>query len=463
MGGRMRVGMAGVAVLAVLAVSGVAEEPSTVGGEYSGARKLNCDFGGDIRTRAVHLDNIPVHVDIPIPGVSEDGVLRGETEFYRFRTRVWGAACWDQDFNLRMRVLNEFRHQEKSRLANAWEWPDELIVDQLYFDLNHLAGGNLDLRIGRQDLIYGTGKLILDGTPLDGSRTIYLDAAKATWKGMEGYTVDVVGIYQSGENDLAVGNEHRNLTGASPSDEPYDEYGGVIYVKGRVAENLKGELYHIYKVEEEYVRGSGLAVEESEILTFGARLMPAFCAAVNGSFEGAFQAGSQGDVDREAYMFDGMVNWTLPCDVTKPILSAGYYYLSGDDAATSDNERWNPLWARWPQYSELYVYAFDTEGAGWWSNVSMPHVDLSFIPWKDAKTTLLVGHMSAPEANGPGGGKTRGMLATFKTDFTIAKGLIGAGDRLYGHVLFEYFDPDSYYRLATDAAHFARLELSYEF
>jgi hypothetical protein len=36
------------------------------------------------------------------------------------------------------------------------------------------------IKLGRQDLIFGHGWLVLEGTPLDGSRSIYFDAARAT-------------------------------------------------------------------------------------------------------------------------------------------------------------------------------------------------------------------------------------------------------------------------------------------
>ena len=43
-----------------------------------------------------------------------------------------------------------------------------------------LSGVPLDFKIGRQDLFLGNGWLVGDGTPLDGSRTFYFDAIRAT-------------------------------------------------------------------------------------------------------------------------------------------------------------------------------------------------------------------------------------------------------------------------------------------
>jgi len=55
-----------------------------------------------------------------------------------------------------------------------------VLFDQLALTASQPAGLPLALEAGRQDLIFGDGWLVLEGTPLDGSRTIYFDAVRAT-------------------------------------------------------------------------------------------------------------------------------------------------------------------------------------------------------------------------------------------------------------------------------------------
>ncbi len=43
-----------------------------------------------------------------------------------------------------------------------------------------MGGMPLTATVGRQDIIEGVGWLVMDGTPLDGSRTVYFDAARFT-------------------------------------------------------------------------------------------------------------------------------------------------------------------------------------------------------------------------------------------------------------------------------------------
>lgn len=337
---------------------------------------------------------------------------------------------------------------------------DETVVDQLYFDLKGLFDNTLDLRIGRQDLIYGTGKVILEGTAKDGSRTIYFDAVKATYKGMEDTQIDLLGIYNDTENEIVFHSQDRDVTGFDPAYNGLTESGGGVYVKNSANEDMGLEGYYLFKHESEWTNRGGDKMPDADVNTLGFRTTPRF-APYSVNLEAAYQFGDKGDEDQSAHMIDATVNNHLE-GAMKPCLGAGVYYLSGDDPDTAEDEGWNPLWARWPQYSELYVYAFDAEGAGRWSNVNMPHVDFSLVPNEWLNTKLLVGYMFAPEKNGPGGGNERGLLATLRNDFKIGKDLLFGGDSLGGHLLFEILEPGDYY-LVDDTAGFARLELTYKF
>jgi len=146
----------------------------------------------------------------------------------------------------------------------------------------------------------------------------------------------------------------------------------------------------------------------------------------------------------------------------KPAIDYGWYYLSGDDPGTDKDEGWNPLWARYPQYSDLYAYAFDADGAGRWSNVSMPHAGLSISPVKWLKTSAMVAYLFAPEEDGPGDGDERGLLGSIKGEFTIGENLLVSKDKLSGHLWLEVLDPGNYYKV-NDTAHFARWQMVYEF
>ncbi|VGO18447.1 alginate export family protein [Pontiella sulfatireligans] len=410
-------------------------------------------MGGDVRLREVYFNNIPYNIGAQARG--------GENEFQRYRLRLWGELHPAEDLYFRTRAVYEFRTGSKGTARQGWESEDEIVFDNLFVDwkLDDIA-----FRIGRQDLIYGTGKVILDGTPKDGSRTIYFNAAKASYTGIEDTTVDFLAMYMPSEDELAIHGQDRDLIGKTGGYYHGDEVGGGVYAKNQSCEALPFEAYYLIKTQEgEWTSpATGISHDDEVRHTFGTRLMPKFSETLSGNLELAYQTGD----DISAYMIDSLVTLKLTAlDDLKASVGLGWYHLSGDDPSSSTDEGWNPLWARWPQYSELYVYSYDTEGAGRWSNVSMPHIDFSISPFERLKMDFLLGYMFAPEDDGVGGGHNRGLLFTLWNKFTIGEGMFSEKDKLTGHLLIELMQPDDYYssNQENETAAFIRAELSYAF
>ena len=426
-------------------------------------------YGADLRLREEAFDNIPIIADPP-------GVTRGgENNYFRIRPRIWTELDPMKNVTLRARIVNETRIWETpASMAgkvqrSTYKFPDEWVFDHLYLDLRSLFGDNLDVRIGRQDLIYGTGKVVLEGTPKDGSRTIYFNAIKAVFKGIENNTVDVFGIYNPSIDEIAINDADRDLTGKTSANDDITESGGGIYWKNKSIADLPCELYYIYKNESDWqllnkATTSMVDMAEADIHTVGFRVMPKLSDTFNANLEGAYQMGERGDVDLEGWMVDAALNANVPvAEAFKPVASVGFYYLSGDDKNTTDkNEGWVPLWSRYPQYSELYVYSWDAEEAGRWSNVMMPYAQLALQLCKNIKTTAMVGQLMAPEENGPGGGDQRGLLGVLKAEFTLAEKLLCSRDKLTGHLWAEILEPGDYYNV-DDTAYFLRWEVLYAF
>ena len=443
-----------VAGMGFLLASGIAGAAEPVATEHVPA--LAVSGGGDLRFRHVHFDDIPIVADPP-------GVTRGgENHFFRIRPRLWGQVNFPSQVSVYGRLVNEFRHYETGADRN-WDWPDEVIVDSLYLDAKGLLGGILDARIGRQDLIYGTGKVILEGTPKDGSRTICHDAVRLTFHLSDKLACDVLGIYNHPENKLAISSEHRDLTGVDPAFNDMTESGGGLYMKSRQLEAMPWEAYYLYKRESGWTNRRADAMPGRDVHTLGGRLMPATADGLSASIELAGQAGEVDDGRTiQAWMADASLRKRFKNAWMAPSIGVGVYHLSGDDPETGRDEGWNPLWARWPQYSELYVYAFDAEAAGRWSNVTLPYLVADCKPSDGSKLNALAGPMYAPEKNGPGGGNERGWLGTVRLDMDLASSLLTKKDKLSGHITVEVLDPGDYYNVRR-TAHFARWELSYAF
>ena len=69
---------------------------------------------------------------------------------------------------------------------------------------------------------------------------------------------------------------------------------------------------------------------------------------------------SQSQGDLSAYGGTGRVTYAFN-DQWNNKLNFDAEYLSGDDPDTNTNEGFDPLWGRWPQWSELYVYTWVKE------------------------------------------------------------------------------------------------------
>jgi hypothetical protein len=429
---------------AATANSVMAAEPSTEK-EYNPAPATatavqEFKWGGDVRLRTVYFDNIPY---ANVAAESRGGV----NSFQRYRTRIFGEYHPNQDLYFRGRLVNEFRTLQKpDDTKNGWSAFDETVIDHFFVDYKTDL---FDIRVGRQDMIYGTGKIILDGTPKDGSRTIYFDAAKVTYKGIDNTTVDFIAMYTQAEDPFALHSQERDITGLGGGADPYDgaEAGGGIYIKHNAEKGIPWEAYWITKTKQQYLD------DGDDINTVGTRLMPKWSEQFDANIEMAYQS----SLDTSELMIDAIANWHIDgLKEQKACLGAGVYHLS---------EEWNPIFARWPQYSELYVYSFDTTGAGGWQNVTMPHIDFSISPCKSLKSDFLLGYMYAPTQNGLGEGKNRGLLFTWWNRFTLMENIYSDHDKLTGHLLLEIFEPGNYYSndQQDHTASFARAELNYSF
>lgn len=122
---------------------------------------------------------------------------------------------------------------------------------------------------------------------------------------------------------------------------------------------------------------------------------------------------------------DVTLNKKIPLAKT---LTLGGFYLSGDNPTTTKNEGWDPLWSRWPKWSESYIYTqiLENKGkVGYWSNIASLNVMLS---GKIAEKLSFIGsyyYLLALEYNESaftnGTGKTRGKLFTLKINYALDK------------------------------------------
>lgn len=178
------------------------------------------NYGAAFRLRQEIWDDV---VSLDTGNVATGGFP--DRNFFRLRTQLWAKADFTQQFGVYARLANEMKYFAGPFTAykagndgtdpDRYD-PDELIVDNLYLDAKNIFGLPIDLRIGRQDFLgpetYGEGFLLLDGTPADGSRTFYFNAAKLRWKINQKNSVDFVYI-DDPRTDVYMPSLHPAVTG----------------------------------------------------------------------------------------------------------------------------------------------------------------------------------------------------------------------------------------------------------
>jgi hypothetical protein len=415
--------------------------------------KLTFSGGADIRFRYDYKDNAP----------SSGGKINtAYQDYYRLRTRVWGEANYE-NVTLFTRLADEFRGYHNA--PQQYQFPDEVYFDALYLDVKDLIDDRVDLRVGRQDMKFGDGRIISDGTAGDGSRSTYFDAVRATIHLSEKNTLDVFGIYQRPEDDWTLGNERYDLTSLTGGENnDLTESAAGLYLTLAENKEFPVELYYIWKDESRYFNKGDRKkrVPGRDFSTAGTRLTPSFNERLSAEIEGAAQFG-QTDAGRDilAYLgYAGVLYKVAPDHAWKPTLKGGLLYLSGDEnAKAGDDNNWNPVFNRTLWFSEL---ASGQYSKYYWTNLLYPHLEVAAAPAKAQKVSLEAGPMFAAENDTAQDDSYRGLLGIAKYQFPLRKGFFRKESEVKGTVLAEVFDAGDYYADA-ETGYYLRFELSAKF
>ncbi len=300
-----------------------------------------------------------------------------EQDLVRFRGRLWTVITPVTNMTFNARVAAEPRlwinnafaktfsdSHNKGKTGMEWRYG---IIDQLNVKWANVLDQPLSISAGRQDIALGDFYdwwLVLDGTPMDGSWTTYLDSARVTYELMDLKTkLDLIYIQQQARPDDGL-----PLIGANP-DPNYslteqNERGVVVYLSNKSLENTQIDSYFIYKHDDrEFSNG-----DNADIYTAGAKVTGTPIDHWSYSVEGAYQFGWKEDAlfparDISAYGGKAKLAYALS-DRFKNQFSLAGEYLSGDDPDTQQDEMFDLLWGRWPRWSELYIYSYANETMG---------------------------------------------------------------------------------------------------
>ena len=112
-----------------------------------------------------------------------------EREQMRYRTRAWVSVPLSSNVSFFVGADQE-TNQKLGQPNNHF---DEVVFESAYIDIKKLFVKGLSLRVGRQNLMRGEGFLLMDGTPGDGSRSLYDNAIDLAYSRKKS-KVELIGI-----------------------------------------------------------------------------------------------------------------------------------------------------------------------------------------------------------------------------------------------------------------------------
>ncbi|HSV26971.1 MAG TPA: alginate export family protein [Sedimentisphaerales bacterium] len=436
------------------------------------------ELGLDLRLREVYARNI-FGLD------SRFGDPNGnwnDNHWQRFRARLAATVSLDADVTANTRLTWEFWNHCKPDdtppgplgfFAEKNTDFDEAIIDILNVQFRNAFDMPLTMTVGRQEIILGTGWLILEGTPGDGSRTIFFDAIRATYDVTSASKLDMIYIQQYDDaskwlkpiNHGAVA-DRRHLT------QNQDERGLILYYTNNDNPDWGYDAYYIYKNarRSSWAKFYNVAGSDADIHTVGGRLFGNLDTNWSYTAELAKQWGNRDDNSMRGLGANTKLTYAFN-DEQKSRVFCGYEYLSGDDPSTSSSEKFDTLWGDWSQSQrggDLQSYMWAAEGAlGEVANLHRLGAGHSFMPAPE--WTILSQYNLLWADENPGGvwpypspqfsnsGNFRGHMFSGLITYRCCS-------NFSTHFMLDYFFPGGYYDKNTnDPAFFARVCVEWTF
>ena len=349
------------------------------------------NWGGDLRVRNEYFNNA-----LSLTSDPHFSPLFGpvhEQEVLRFRSRVWATLFPTNDISLTVRLTAEPREFLKQSTydtffdSSGMQWRYG-IFDNLYLRWKSPFGTPSTLTFGRQDIFLGDGWLVAQGSPEVGSFYYYFDAARLTCNLEQQHTtIDAIGIVQFARPDAWLPT--LGPSGSVPGDPnamlstSQNEKGAILWVANKSIPAANVDGFFIYKHDTQLDNPPlSLYGDNGDIYTIGGCLSGLLEDHWKYTAEGAYQFGrkqdpnlNQGDDNpllapsaqttgyRDLEAFGLQDKLTYLCkDEWNDQLSLSFEYLSGDNPHTKNDEMFDVLWGRWPQWSEMYnIYSYVPE------------------------------------------------------------------------------------------------------
>ena len=319
----------------------------------------NITLGGQVRMRGYNLQNV---------WSFDDDMDYDNWDVFRHKTTIWAKIDATEKVSGFVALSNQNWGEGVSGVdisTGPWEidnMSNKVFVDNAYINVKDMFDLPVDLRIGRQNVMYGTGFVLFDGNSQFGSTSIFLDGVKASWRITDNITLD--GLYFK---DWEGSRDNGSFDGAYDGDVEDDITVSGLYLTNKACPltGMKQELYALNRTDQ----GSNLSGErlKKDIWMYGLRMSDTMDCGFDYSLEGAIQTGDAyrkpvtGEtVDQDAYGLKLGAGYTFKDVSMSPRLYLGYAFLSGDEDSTDDdNERWDVFYGgHAPQFGDIIAFKY---------------------------------------------------------------------------------------------------------
>jgi len=364
--------------------------------------------GADLRLRAIWDRNI----------FFDEQVTSSERFWQRYRARLWAQITPIENVDINIRLVTEPRYYCQPRSMDDHWIRDEILFDKGNVEWKKILGMPLKIKVGRQDMRLGEGWLVFEGTPLDGSRTIYFDAIRGTYEMADiKTTIDLIYIDNYANSSQWI----RPFCDKDVDLVEQDERGAIAYVSNKSL-IPGGQIDGYFILKHDHEKRTVSAGSEGTIYTIGAMIKGKLDDNWKYYAEAAPQFGHRNGHDLCAFGMNSKVTYDFN-DAMKNSLRVGYEFLSGD---RNHVKNFNRLWGRYPQWSNIfngYADTVDGQRPAQSSNLHRIGVGHTFVPIKDLQVITdyhaLWSNVRANSANVTSDGNFRGHLGTLQVKHKV--------------------------------------------
>ena len=412
-------------------------------------------LGGEIRARYEGYNSATVNPDLPKNH-------RHHTEYFRNRTKIYGALDFGEHITINISLANRFQYvmtspsNPNNNDAATWEFPDEVYIDQANVVLKDIFDTGISLTIGRQNLSFGNGMIISEGTPYDQGRSVYFDGINLQYDSDLLKLAAFVLYDRWKDGSVFINDRNRRLRSG-------DIFTVGTYNTINVSDIINFDVYYIFNDQDDNHPNEIDAIERAHAVdasvrlhTVGARIFGKIKLAdkwgdfIAYSLEGAGQFGRDADGNHiKGNMLDARLqyfvdeSWNI-----KPSAGVEFTHFSGDTPGDGDNRSWNPLMSQCPLWGEELMPIMLNSV---WSNLNMIGGNVSIKPTQKSRFTLYATDYYADDSDGfvganvnTGNGRHVGSLFggnlqyEFLKDYSMLSSLVG-------QVYVSYFIPGSFF------------------